>query len=53
MEPPEKVLSIGFCGSYRRQCIREFEGEREQYEISPRFFVEIGQTNVVQKEFNV
>jgi hypothetical protein len=43
MEPLEAAISVRFSGSYKREFIREFE----------RFFIEIRQTDVVQKEFDV
>jgi hypothetical protein len=49
----DMVISIRPRVSYKRQCIREFESSRDQFEISERFFREIRQTGVVQKQFNV
>jgi hypothetical protein len=43
MESLETVISIRFSRGYKKEFIREFE----------RFFREIRQTDVVQKEFNV
>jgi hypothetical protein len=42
-----------YSGNYKRQCIREFENSRDQSEICERLFIEIRQTDVVQKEFNI
>jgi hypothetical protein len=37
----------------KRECVREFGWSRDQFEISQRFFIEIRQTDVAQKEFHV
>jgi hypothetical protein len=48
VEPLEAVTSVRFSGSYKRELIRAFGGLRGE-----GFFIEIRQTDVVQKEFNV
>jgi hypothetical protein len=47
------VTYIRLRGIYRRELIRALEVVREQFESSERFFIEIRQTDVVQKEFNL
>jgi hypothetical protein len=55
----EELLTVGLGelhfeqrGSYKRELIRAFKAVRGS-EISQRFFREIRQTDVVQKEFSV
>jgi hypothetical protein len=52
MEASEAVTPIRFSGCYKRELISAF-AVRELSETSERFFIEIRQTDIVQKEFNV
>jgi hypothetical protein len=55
MEALEAEISMRFSGNYKKKktvdsCIQKRESEIES---SERFFIQIRQTDVVQKDFNV